>query len=158
VEFTCNECGETFMESSNLQRHFSAKHLNTLSSCDGCMYTSNRKDNLTRHINLKHGGEGKRKAIDDVEKRVKTQDHLEPEVESEPEKLRCTLCNLSYKQKCHLTRHMKTKHGEGGKRKAIDALDARKRVKTQEHLEPEVENDEGVVKERQLMLSMRERE
>ena len=65
-------------------------------------------NNLTRHINLKHGEGGKRKAIDalDAWKRVKTQDHLEPEVEPEPEKLRCTHYHISYKQKSHLTRHI----------------------------------------------------
>jgi uncharacterized C2H2 Zn-finger protein len=81
MEFTCNACGETFTESYTLQRHVSAKHANTLFSCDGCMLTFNRKDNLTHHMKTKHGGEAKRKAVYDVEKRVKTQDHLEPEVE-----------------------------------------------------------------------------
>jgi uncharacterized C2H2 Zn-finger protein len=44
-------------------------------------------------------------------KEGKTQEHLEPEVEAEPEKLRCTQCQLSFKQKSHLTRHINLKHG-----------------------------------------------
>ena len=103
-KYWCEECDSTFTLERNLQRHMKDKHSDIDKidyKCDLCEKTFNRKDNLLKHQRIEHNIH-ERKAI-------------LPGVNEEENIHQCFLCQITFKQKFTLDRHIETVHFQNSK-------------------------------------------
>ena len=110
--FKCTECQSSFSQSSHLQQHKNAVHLNLLFKCDQCSYSASSKGNLNRHDKSVHQNLRPHKCSDcgkNFVQRYQLEIHFNA-VHLKLKPFKCSTCDASFARNDELKKHIQNVH------------------------------------------------
>ena len=115
----CNECGKFFIDNHDLKKHLRTHTGERPFKCSECSWAFSQSSQLNRHLRCVHGKS--KKTPSDLHKRFPCDicsreffdiSNLERHflIHTGEKPFCCEFCNVAFREKHHLTRHLKSRH------------------------------------------------